>query len=126
MYPSHPTCSIESVFSSAGWMCIETACKIARNEIARDIPEAIEVFLQASYAINSMLAERSISNIAWSESRRRLGTPGVRKVLKRLQLVFPTIQIGLGPIRPAVLAQSQIGRSTFRDVREWSIPEIAA
>lgn len=126
MHPSHPTCSIESVFSSAGWMCVETACKIARNEIAQDVPEATEVFLQASYAINSMLYERSISNIAWSASRRRLGTPGVRKALKRLQVVLPSIQIGLGPIRPAVLAQSQIGRSTFGHVREWSIPEIAA
>lgn len=127
MGPTHAACTVQSLFDEAGWLCIPTACKLIAAEMACEAPEATEVLRQAGYCVDSLFAERSVSGVNWSESRRRLGTPGIRKLLVRILSALPNVQIGLGPIRPVVLSKDQLWMAEkCRNVREWSAPSIAA
>lgn len=122
MTPDHPTCTDEKVFKEAGWLCVETACKVAIHEMAVEVPEATQVLGQARYAIRAMCQSSNLSGVNWAESRRRLGTPGIRKILKRLSQSLPNVRIGKGPIMPVILTSGQGGVSTvYRHITDWSL-----
>lgn len=123
MGPTHPTCTTASLFEEAGWLCLDTACRVAVYELAREVPEAESVLAQARYAIMTMCADRELSEVNWDESRRRIGTPGIVKVLKRLAGKLPSVQIGKGSTRPVVLSPTLISRAhIWHEIAEWSAP----
>lgn len=123
MNPVHPTCTLAELEGHAGWMCTDTAAKVAAAELATELPEARELFQQARYAIESLLEDSSISGVRWCDSRRRLKTPGIRKVLARIKATLPVTAFGIGAVRPVVLASSSAGAAlTLRHVRDWSMP----
>lgn len=124
MTPDHPTCSTEEVFNEAGWMCVDTACKVACHEMASEVPEAREILRQARYAIRDMCQNRELSEVNWADSRRRLGTPGIRKVLKRLDAKLPLVRIGRGVTVPVVLSARMIGLAhSYKGISDWSIED---
>lgn len=123
MNPTHPSCTLGELESQAGWMCTDTAAKVAAAEIATELPEACGLFQQARYAIESLLEDPSISGVRWCDSRRRLKTPGIRKVLGRIKATLPAVAFGIGVVRPVVLARIPgIAAPAFRNVRDWSMP----
>lgn len=79
MTPAHPTCTNESLFNEAGWMCIDTACRLAAWEMSEEVPEARPILDQARYAVKSLCEAREVSELNWQSSRRRLGTPGIQR-----------------------------------------------
>ncbi|WP_370601793.1 hypothetical protein [Pseudomonas nitroreducens] len=128
MSPTHPTCSNEKLINEAGWLCLDTACRVAVFELALETPEAKQILDQARGAVMSMCENRTISEVNWRESRRRLGTPGVRKILRRMLAKLPVVDIGRGPIRPVILAPGA-PRSGLNHITDWSngsIPVAAA
>lgn len=127
MGPAHASCTVQSLFDEAGWLCIATACKLIAAEMAIEVPEATDVLQQSRYCVDSLFEERSVSGVNWSDSRRRLGTPGIRKLIARILSALPNVQIGLGPIRPVVLSKDHLWMAeSCRNVREWSAPSVAA
>ncbi|MFV3332884.1 hypothetical protein ACNFIA_18230 [Pseudomonas sp. NY15437] len=119
MSPTHPTCSNEKLINEAGWLCLDTACRVAVFELALEVPEAKKVLEHARSAVMSMCEDRTISEVNWRESRRRLGTPGVRKILRRMLAKLPAVDIGRGSIRPVILAPGAL-RSGLNHVTDWS------
>ncbi len=91
MSPTHPTCTSERLFNEAGWLCLDTACRVAVYEMCLEVPEAKMVLEQARYAILSMCNDRALSETDWRSSRRRIGTRGIRKLLERLGSVLHLI-----------------------------------
>lgn len=127
MGPSHPSCTVQELINEAGWLCISAASKLVAAEMSDEVPEATDVLQQARYCVDSLFEERSVSGVNWADSRRRLGTPGIRKLLVRIQSALPSVHIGLGPIRPVVLSKDQMWMAgQCRDIREWSAPSVAA
>lgn len=123
MSPVHPTCTLEMLVSEAGWMCTDTAAKVAKAEMAEEVPEAGAVLAQARYAVESLLGVSSVSGVLWSDSRRRLRTAGIRKVLTRVRAALPEVTIGIGVIRPVVLGPGDSAKTgIFKDVSDWSWP----
>lgn len=121
MSPAHPSCPPENVFNAAGWMCLDTACRVAIHEMCTDVPEAYLVLNQARYAIHSMCLERKVSGTDWRSSRRRIRAAGILKVLNRLSINLSSIAIGIGTVRPVVLVDTnEAGRSALTRITDWS------
>lgn len=122
MSPTHPTCTVERLFSEAGWLCLDTACRLAVAELAREVPEARAVLDQGRYAIKGMCEQRELTELNWKDSRRRLGTPGIRKMLKRFSSKLRFVRIGKGKgILPIILPHERITTShIYRDITDWS------
>lgn len=121
MSPAHPSCSPENVLNAAGWMCLDTACRVAIYEMCVEVPEAYQVLNHARYAIHSMCLERRISGTDWRSSRRRVRATGVVKILHQLSINLSRIAIGIGEIRPVVLVDiNDTGRSTLKHIADWS------
>lgn len=126
MTPDHPTCTTERVFNEAGWLCVNTACKVAIHEMVEEVPEAHEILGQARYAIQSMCQNRELSAINWANSRRRLGTPGILKLLNRLDATLPLVRIGKGAIAPVILTPGLFGSAqVYKNIIDWSYEEHA-
>lgn len=121
MTPAHPTCSNESLFTEAGWMCIDTACRLAAWEMSEEVPEARPILDQARYAVKSLCEAREVSEMNWQTSRRRLGTPGIQKIIKRIIAKLRFVRIGKGAVRPVVIPQGSISMvNSYRNVTDWS------
>ncbi len=127
MSPAHPTCTIERLIHEAGSMCLQTACKVAQAELCQDVPEAQELFRLAGRAVLSMAAESELSGVRWSDARRRLGAPGIRKMLKRLEAALPESHVGWsgGTVPVVVPATLEERLRLYRDVTDWSYAEPA-
>lgn len=123
MTPEHPTCTDASLFAGAGWMCTATAAKLAAMELAEEVPEAAELLRKARYAIAALLSNSATSGTNWNDSRRRMRTPGIRKVLLRVQSAIPAVAIGLGVVCPVILGPGEAGMvASVRNVSDWSLP----
>lgn len=122
MSPTHPSCTIERLVNEAGSMCLQTACKVAEAELTEDVPEAQELFRVAGRALMAMVHDRQLSEVRWSDSMRRLGTPGIRKMLKKLSAKLPDTHIGWGGgfFAAVVPAASAWQMGQCRNVTEWS------
>lgn len=127
MGPAHPTCSMESLFNEAGWICIDTACLLAAYEMASEVPEARPILDQARYAVKSLCESSEVSGVNWLTSRRRLGTPGIRKLVRRIDSKLRFVRIGRGAIRPVVIPQGLVSTANAcRNVTDWSLEVGAA
>lgn len=122
MSPAHPSCTIQRLFNEAGSMCLPTACKVAQAELAEEVPESNEVFRLAGYAVMSMVKDREFSEVRWSDSMRRLGTPGIRKVLKRLTAKLGDAHIGWesGLFAAVVPGTCEWRLAQYPRVKKWS------
>ncbi|WP_323601131.1 hypothetical protein [Pseudomonas putida] len=121
MSPTHTTCTAEVLFREAGWLCLDTACRLAVHELAEEVPEAREVLNQARYAVREMCRHRELTELNWADSRRRLGTPGIRKMLKRLSSKLKAVRIGKGCIIPVILPPGRFAISeSYRNIADWS------
>jgi len=131
MSPTHPICTVERLFNEAGFMCIQTACKVAADELSKELPESKELFVIAGRAVQSMIKDRDISGISWRDSMRRLRTPGIRKALKALSWKLADVHIGwTGVFFPVVVPVSHEQRlAIYSDIKDWSYankPAVAA
>ncbi len=127
MSPANPTCTAQRLFEEAGWLCLDTACRVAIHEITQEVPEAQVVLLQARYCIRSMCEDRKLSGINWRDARRRLRTPGVRKLLGRIGEMLPYARIGRGAVRPAVfLPDEGLVSAPYSNVTDWSFETLAS
>jgi hypothetical protein len=125
MNPVHPTCTDSLLLSAAGWMCTNTAAKLAVIEMSKEVPEAADLLQKARYALAELLDNASASGVNWSSSRRRLRTPGIRKLLSNLQSVLPDVTIGVGNFspRPVILGLGETWMAgKFTKVSDWSWP----
>lgn len=120
MSPTHPTCTSERLFNEAGWLCLDTACRVAVYEMCLEVPEAKMVLEQARYAILSMCNDRALSEKDWRSSRRRIGTRGIRKLLERLGSVLHLVNIGIGSVRPVVMAPGS-KLAGLKHITDWSM-----
>ncbi|AVX92516.1 hypothetical protein AO943_36365 [Pseudomonas aeruginosa] len=120
MSPTHPTCTSERLFNEAGWLCLDTACRVGVYEMCLEVPEAKMVLEQARYAILSMCNDRALSETDWRSSRRRIGTRGIRKLLERLGSVLHLVNIGIGSVRPVVMAPGST-LAGLKHITDWSM-----
>jgi hypothetical protein len=122
MSPTHPTCTIDRLFNEAGSMCIQTACKVAEAELSEEVPESKDLFRIAGRAIQTMVYDRDLSEVRWNESMRRLGTPGIRKILKRLTTKLGDAHIGWdrGLFAAVVPATCEWRLAQYPRVNDWS------
>lgn len=120
MSPTHPTCTSERLFNEAGWLCLDTACRVGVYEMCLEVPEAKMVLEQARYAILSMCNDRALSETDWRSSRRRIGTRGIRKLLERLGSVLHLVNIGIGSVRPVVMALGST-LAGLKHITDWSM-----
>ncbi|MGI0649469.1 hypothetical protein ACRCPS_31115 [Pseudomonas aeruginosa] len=122
MSPTHPTCTVQRLFNEAGSMCIQTACKVAEAELTEEVPESKELFRVAGRAILTMVKDREFSEVRWSDSMRRLGTPGIRKMLKRLSAKLGDAHIGWdrGLFAAVVPASCEWRLAQYPRVKDWS------
>lgn len=122
MCPTHPTCTIKRLFNEAGSMCIQTACKVAEAELTEEVPESKELFRLAGRAILSMIKDPAFSEVRWSDSKRRLGTPGIRKILKRLTAKLDSAHIGWdqGLFASVVPSSCEWRLAQYPKIVDWS------
>jgi hypothetical protein len=73
--------------------------------------------------LNSLVSQRAWSGVCWSDSKRRLGTKGIRRVLASMLGALCVARVGITPAGnlTAVFADD----NSMRHVRSWSEPAAA-
>ncbi|BDC78655.1 hypothetical protein ACEP6V_21475 [Pseudomonas aeruginosa] len=120
---AHPDTGPARIFENASAMCFGTALKVAAFEIGLEVPETNELLRRAVVLLNSLVSQRAWSGVCWSDSKRRLGTKGIRRVLASMLGALCVARVGITPAGnlTAVFADD----NSMRHVRSWSEPAAA-
>lgn len=104
----HPTEGPQAVWQQASHLCLMTAFRVAAWEMETLAPEATMLLRICSTSAYFACTSREIGGVRWYESRRRLGTPGIRKLLAQSIENLPQCAVAINDIHPIVIPASQI------------------
>lgn len=113
---------MEEIFTMAGAMCLNTACRVAAYEIAQAVPESSELLKHAARVLSGSVSWKELSGINWKESRRRLKNKELCKVLAHLAKALAAARVGMVDRYNAVIAPTSYPAASWKSVKAWHEP----
>jgi hypothetical protein len=110
---------LDELFSLASGMCLDTACRVAAHELSKVVPESREALRIAARVVSGSVVRRELSGVFWSDSKRRLKSKGLGKLLRHLAGAIATARVGIVDQCRVVIACANEPDHLWPHVRHW-------